>query len=158
MERLLAHLQIEADALQRILALTISMTAGGISTPELATCQSELAAIADNASHLQQARLLLRRDLATKLGCAPEEVRLSRIQLEHAAATRMFQNRRAEVAELAIRVAAGLRTAEATLRGWSGIIGFVLGEVLIAPSGADRYSAKGQRVSASPQIGIELRS
>jgi hypothetical protein len=157
-ERLLAHLQIESDVLQRISALTESVTAGGISAPELSTRQSELASVANDAALLQSARQNLRQDLALELGCAPEDVRLSRVRLEHSAATQTFQHRRGEVAGLAVRAAAGLRTAENTLQGWSGIIGFVLGEVLITPAGAERYSAKGQRVSASPQIGIELRS
>lgn len=144
--------------LQRMQDFAVGINRSGFEMRHLTEQQAGLSQIVGDLCAVQIQRQALRGAIARLCQCEPEAVVLSRIQLATPQADAALERYRRDLKERAQQVKACLQTAETTLRGWAGIVNFVLGELLGAAGTSDRYAANGQKVS-SPRVGtIDVRT
>lgn len=157
-EILLQHLQVEEDVLLRLRDFAEKINQGGFQIRVLTEQQAGLSQLMGDLFAIQLQRQALFSAIARLCGGSTEHVTLSRIRLESADAKSRLDQQRDNLVRLAHQVRAGMQMAEATLRGWSGITNFVLGELLGAAGVSDRYTATGQRMT-SPRAGtLDVRT
>lgn len=149
---------VEEQILHRALQLIRSLSSSGVRVPVLSNVQESLASLTADMQQLQLHRHDLRQALALAWKCDPVLVRLSRVQLETPVATSVLQTQRERLQQLAHELSCSLAAAELTLRGWSGIVGIVLGELLGMTGTSDRYASNGQRVTSTRITGIDVRT
>lgn len=157
-EILLQHLQAEEEVLLRMRDFAGTVNEAGFQIRILVEQQVGLSQLMGDLFAVQMQRQALFGAIARLWGCPPDRVTLSRIRVEPASDKVRLEQRRLALAQLARQAQAGMQTAESTLRGWSGITNFVLGELLGSAGTSDRYTANGQRMT-SPRVDfIDVRT
>jgi len=157
-EYVLQHLQNEEAVLLQMKTFAASLTAEGFQVRSLIESQSGLTALLDHVVQIQEQRQQFCQALGQLLGCSPSVIRLSELDLGTPVANEQFHRRREKLIDLAIATRTCLSTADQTLRGWSGIINFVLGELLGPNANSDRYTATGQKMASTRAYSIDVRS
>jgi len=157
-EILLQHLQAEEGILQRMQEFAAGINHAGFEVRSLTEQQAGLSQLVGDLFALQLQRQALRGAIARLCQCEPETVVLSRIQLATPQANATLDRYRQDLAQRAEQTKACLQTAETTLRGWAGIVNFVLGELLGSAGTSDRYAANGQRIASSRVGAIDVRT
>ncbi|WP_437227754.1 hypothetical protein SH661x_000537 [Planctomicrobium sp. SH661] len=157
-EILLKHLQDEEGVLHRLQGLARNFNDGGYQSLSRVENQAELSGLLQDSLQLHQNRQGIRQAISQWMQCEPGSVRLSRLTLNSPAAEAELKQRREHLSQLAIESQATWKTIEESFRGWSGIVGFVLGELLDSSNTSDRYGANGQRVAVTRICSIDMRS
>lgn len=157
-EILTDHLQAEESYLLRLKGLAENLMLTGGQVPPLAEHQSELSALLGEMLELQVRRDAIRDAAARLSGSDAAGFRVSKIRLSSSEADEMLQKRRNDLQSLAVATQATVSTAEATLKGWSGIVNSVLSELLETHGQNDRYNASGHRLTRMPDCPVDVRS
>jgi hypothetical protein len=152
------HLEAEESYLLRLKCLAEKLTSSGGQVPPLAEHQSELSALVGEMLELQLRRNAIREAAGKLSGTDPAHFRVSNIRLPSPEAEESLQKRRRELQSLAVTTQATVSTAEATLKGWAGIVNSVLSELLDPTSQCDRYTASGHRLTRVPDCPVDVRS
>lgn len=158
LEILLQHLQIEEKVLQRVQDLAQSLAGDGFRLLNLVERQADVSCILSDVLELQIHRQHICRAIARTCGCNPATVRLSHFQAGTVAQTEELDERRKHLVQLAVDTRGSLQAAEKSLQGWSGIVNFVLSEVLDSTAASDRYGATGHRLAPLRICNIDVRS
>jgi hypothetical protein len=157
-EEILQQLDAEAAILRQIDALSRDLTRGGLAGSLQTDRPAELTHALQAWAGVEVRRATVRRQVGQTWGCPPQQVRLSQARVTPASLSQEFHRRRRDVLHLAVQAGAALHTAQETLRGWQGLVNFVLGQALPSAGDPGRYAANGQRVAPAARYGIDMRS